>query len=368
MSLSDIYFSQWLAPKVGVPLPGIPDSYSAAFRIRLEDIAETWEIEIDRGRLARVDKEPGETAGGLCYGLDESVFLSLVTGSLQTTEAFFRRQIQIRGGLFHGLKTGEMLARVFAAWPWRPPTSPPLAPAAPDRPAMPAGTFEETLNIDVAPGIAVVSTLACPENRPPRALCAIFPPDPTLGGGRDNNVIRALHARAAAAGMLSVVFGYRGTNPEGIAGTGALDDWDRLRRTGQMAVIADDCRAVFAAVRRSFGIPALPTCHAGYSFGGYVAMSLLGGNPCRYCAVISPPLGDYPFGQLPTAAVPVVFFHGTDDPFCREDDLWSLAQKWNGAMVCTGADDHFHRGQESALASAVVGRFEKILDNDFTSA
>lgn len=358
MTIVDAYFNEYLGGKIGRPLAGIPASYAADFHIHLADEKRTWRVVIAGGQLVSVAELPGKPKKGLCFVLEVPVLLALAAAKLGTTEAFFARKISIENGLFEGMRVGETLARIFAAEPW---TAAAVAAAsrhhvaAAAEPAPLEDIFEETLRIEAGPGIDLCAAVACPETGTPPLAVFIFPPDPTLGGGLANNVVQALHRRAAQAGLLSVKVGYRGMAGGTIQGRGVLEYWEDLRKSGDLSVIAEDGEALIARVCREFKVGDIPSVYIGYSFGAYAALQLLERRPARFCAAISPPLDGYPFARLePPAHAKILFVAGSHDEFCPAAELADLAKKFGAEVAESGSDDHFHRGVENVLADRIV--------------
>jgi len=267
---------------------------------------------------------------------------------------------------------------------------------------------DELIRIPLDGAESVTARVTCREDAPPGRLLVLFPPHPSLGGDAENNVIRALARAGVEAGRLVLRLHYRRTESEAADAGRSLAFWDDLDARQDYEIIATDSLRIIETVLKAFAriptggrrawpepaegavaavfpatgadgaAPSNAVHHhaavgqrghdgnpsieiAAYSFGVYVALRVLGRlGPARLVG-ISPPLMEHDFSAvLPAAGITgrVAFIGTAGDPFCPPDALQNLAEAAGGRWHLFEAGDHFYRGEEARLASAVLTMFE----------
>jgi uncharacterized protein len=220
--------------------------------------------------------------------------------------------------------------------------------------------IEETLRIDVD-GLALEARLAYADGvAQPDGAVLICPPHPFLGGDMDNNVLSALAASVAEAGLPVLRFNYRGI---GGSETGrALDEdqrefWERSSCPRYEAEIMRDCVAACASLRRMLpGVAHVSL--VGYSFGCLPALAIARDTPLARLALISPPLAKWSIADTDyDLPMPRALFHAPGDFACPAERLEALHAAATGAseLHAFAEADHFFIGHEAALAAAVTG-------------
>jgi uncharacterized protein len=167
---------------------------------------------------------------------------------------------------------------------------------------------------------------------------------PLYGGDMQNSVVVAICDALAVDGMAALRFNFRGV--------GASD--------GSYGGGKDERRDVRAAIDFLASQPEMDPrrlCLAGYSFGALVALSA-GDERVRALAAISPPLSPPSFAS-PRLRCPALFVFGERDTISPADGLETSGielPEGSRVAVIRGAD-HFWRGEEKAVAAAVVEFF-----------
>lgn len=113
----DRYFTRFLREKMHQQLLPNLKNLSATCRIVVEDLpAQSWSLDIDRGRLERISTNGIDYQCVFC--LHSDVFSSIVCGKLTPQRAFFERKVDIQGDIETGLKLTTVLAAFFKKWPY----------------------------------------------------------------------------------------------------------------------------------------------------------------------------------------------------------------------------------------------------------
>lgn len=178
----------------------------------------------------------------------------------------------------------------------------------------------------------------------PCPAAVVCHPHPLYGGDMQNSVVVAICDALAADGMAALRFNFRGVG----ASDGSYGGGEDERR---------DVRAAIDFLASQPEMDPRRLCLAGYSFGALVALSA-GDERVRAIAAISPPLSPPGFAT-PSLRCPALFVFGERDTISPADGLErSGIELPEGSRVAVihGAD-HFWRGQEKAVAAAVVGFF-----------
>lgn len=219
--------------------------------------------------------------------------------------------------------------------------------------------IEEALRVD-AGGLALEARLGYADDAcAPAGAVLICPPHPFLGGDMDNNVLQALAAALAAAGLPVLRFNYRGIGASETAR--ALDEdqrefWQHSSCPRYEAEIMRDAAGAYAALARLLpGIAAVSV--VGYSFGCLPALAIAREAPLARLALISPPLVKWAIDDgaydLP---LPRALFYAPGDFACPRERIEALHAGATGVheLHAFDAADHFFIGHEAALAAAVT--------------
>lgn len=168
-------------------------------------------------------------------------------------------------------------------------------------------------------------------------------PHPLYGGNMDNNVVWTLKKTLRAFGWSTLRYNSRGVGRSGgFYGDGEGETQDLL------AVL----NYVMQKRNRILHL-------AGYSYGAWVGLKAVasGFSPASLI-LVSPPLDFISFQGLAVPHVPCLITLGTKDEFCRVSSLddWLALLNLPGEILTVEKIprcDHFYRGWESTLASAV---------------
>ena len=174
-------------------------------------------------------------------------------------------------------------------------------------------------------------------------------PHPQYGGSMSSKLIPALQRALVAAGLAALRFNFRGVGrSEGTfeGGTGEIRDVE----------------GALARIRQAVGEP---TAVIGWSFGALVALNAVANDPGVDAYIgIAPPVraafqGTFTLpdiGSLDGWKARALFVCGTEDPFCRPDDLRALAAQTPSAdvRIVQGAD-HFFSEQLDELGVVTTG-------------
>jgi len=163
------------------------------------------------------------------------------------------------------------------------------------------------------------------------------------GGDMDNPVVIRAVEVAAAAGLATIRFNFRGVGAStGTHGGGVAEQ--------------QDLRAALTHLRSAR--PDAPLLAAGYSFGSIVAARVAAAGEVDALALIAPPLGVEDYRRLPDlpATLPLLVIAGTQDEYCPADVLERLRAEHAGAVfrVIDGAN-HFFFGKIFPLGEALGG-------------
>ena len=114
----DRYFTRFLQEKMHQQLLPNLKNLSATCRIIVEDLpAQSWALNIDRGRLERISTNSIDCQ--CIFRLHSDVFSAIVSGKLTPQHAFFEKKVDIEGDIETGLKLTTVLAAFFKKWPYR---------------------------------------------------------------------------------------------------------------------------------------------------------------------------------------------------------------------------------------------------------
>lgn len=178
---------------------------------------------------------------------------------------------------------------------------------------------------------------ACPaSDRPMHGIGVICHPHPQYGGTMHNKVVDALSRTLNDLGVGTLRFNFRGVGAsEGEYGEGAGE--------------SDDLRAVLAWAKRQR--PGHPLWLAGFSFGAYVALRVVGEFPIAQLITVAPPVNFFDFSQLPTPTVPWILVQGEADEVVPSDAVinWAERQMPAPGLIRMPGVGHFFHGQLNTL-------------------
>lgn len=176
----------------------------------------------------------------------------------------------------------------------------------------------------------------------PRALLVVCHPHPLHGGTMDNKVVQTIARAGLQLGWRVLRFNYRGVG----ASAGA---WDEGR--GEV----DDALAVVEAGRAD--APDLPLMLAGFSFGGYVAVSAATrlAEPPQRLALVAPSTQRQTVPALtePLLAETVVI-HGEDDEVVPLAATLDWARPQGLPVTVVPAAGHFFHGRLALLKTLLL--------------
>jgi len=164
-------------------------------------------------------------------------------------------------------------------------------------------------------------------------------PHPLMGGSLDNPVVETIVTAFSRHGYASLRFNFRGVGRS----EGRYDDG-----RGEQ----EDLRAAVDFLADQGVGEILP---AGYSFGAWVIVQLLGREPSGGGAVlVSPPIDkmDFDFSGLDGRIGLIVT--GDRDPYCDVRRLREMAGRIQAPVKCLAGTDHFYFGSEEALSDALT--------------
>jgi len=203
--------------------------------------------------------------------------------------------------------------------------------------------------------ISLEYVLLRPEGKEKLPGVVVTHPDPRLGGSFNNPVVTALVRQLAGAGYAALRFNFRGVG----------------RSEGRFAEGIGERRDVLAAIKHLksvLQVDARQLYLAGYSFGSAVALEVaLRNKEVRAYAGIGYPNGCFKHtdvSKLQNRSVPVLVVGGTEDPWCKVDDLRKAfgGAKLKATVTPVDGADHFYRrpGDLGAAAERVTKFFQSV--------
>jgi alpha/beta superfamily hydrolase len=173
---------------------------------------------------------------------------------------------------------------------------------------------------------------------------AVCHPHPLYGGDMENNVVVALCRALAGGGMVALRFNFRGVGESGGSYGGGLGEREDAR----------------AALDFLSGLPEVDSGRlglAGYSFGALMALSAAE-ERVHALAAVSPPAGGLDRASF-RSNIPTLLVSGDRDdvsPALRLPEMAASLGTPCEIRSVAGAD-HFWRGHEETLATAVLEFF-----------
>ena len=187
--------------------------------------------------------------------------------------------------------------------------------------------------------------IECAVDRPEVAaigLAVVCHPHPPSGGTLDNKVVQTIARACLGLGWASVRFNFRGIGAS--EGT-----WDEGR--GEV----DDALAVIAAWRSRPEFASLPLVLAGFSFGGYVAVTAANrleapARP-RRLVLVGPSTEKQQVGNVPADTLVI---HGESDDVVPLSATLAWARPQSLPVLVFPGVGHFFHGQLGLLKNVVV--------------
>ncbi len=199
----------------------------------------------------------------------------------------------------------------------------------------PAGPLEAILELPAADG-GTHAALLCH-------------PHPQYGGTMHNKVVYRAARAALAAGLPTLRFNFRGAGRS--AGT-----FDGGR--GE----AEDVHAALAHLASAY--PDRRLVAGGFSFGAYVAVAVGASDPLVAALIsIGTPTGIYGVEHLTGIVKPILFVHGSKDPFGPIADIAAITAALPGParLVRVDGAGHLFAGQEQAVDAAVRSFLREVI-------
>jgi alpha/beta superfamily hydrolase len=198
---------------------------------------------------------------------------------------------------------------------------------------------ERSLTLTADTDVSLDARFAVPER--PLAGIAICHPHPLYGGDMDNPVVTRVAEVAAAAGLATIRFNFRGVGTStGVHGGGTAEHRDLEAALAHLHSVLPEN---------------LPLFVAGYSFGSVVAAHVAAAGGVDALALIAPPIGVGDYRKLPDlpAGLPTLVAVGTEDDYCPPPALERLRGEQPAATfrVIDGAN-HFFFGKLYPLGEA----------------
>jgi len=204
--------------------------------------------------------------------------------------------------------------------------------------------------------------LSYPAEGQPDTTVLLLSPHPHLGGRMDNNVVRHLARRAAAAGCAVLRFDYRGVGKSTLQlpeGTSRFAHWEAMEDERSYERLLPDVRSAWLALREAAG-PTPRRVLAGYSLGAILAGMVAGETDATHVLAVSPPVAKVGLEGFLGCTRPKLFVGGDDDfafdqaRFQAEFDRLPEPRRF----VSLPGTDHFFRQEEDRLYEAVAGFLE----------
>ena len=113
----DRYFTEFLVEKLHRPLLPQLRKLSVVCAIRITGAVErTWTLTIIDGMLDSVSARP--SAPACTFTLNATTLAAIISGKLSPQMAFFKRQVEIAGGIETGLRLAFVLGDFFKTYPY----------------------------------------------------------------------------------------------------------------------------------------------------------------------------------------------------------------------------------------------------------
>lgn len=208
--------------------------------------------------------------------------------------------------------------------------------------------IEESLTVE-SPAGPLSAVLAYPFAGTPRGAVLVAGPHPLMGGGLQNNVVRAVARGMAEHGFVSMRFAYGGADPS----TETVQEFWRTGNAPGDLNRVDDARA---ALEYLASVGHGPAILIGYSFGASVLGALLSEPAPGRIVLIGPTLCRHSFDGIRGSAVPKLIITANND-FATplESTLaWFEQAQSPKKLVIIEAGEHFYRGLEDRLVAEII--------------
>jgi alpha/beta superfamily hydrolase len=175
-------------------------------------------------------------------------------------------------------------------------------------------------------------------------------PHPQYGGTMHSKIVYQAVRAARDTGLPTLRFNFRGAG-----GSGGTFDEGR----GE----ADDARAALDRLAAEF--PGRTLVAGGFSFGAWMAVTVGARDP-RVGALVSigTPIGIYGAAPFAEIAKPILFVHGSEDPFGPAAQIAALAAALPaGRVTGIAGAGHLFTGREAAVATAVAAFLRDLIDS-----
>lgn len=203
----------------------------------------------------------------------------------------------------------------------------------------------QPLRLQGASGCGIEAVLEDPGGAAPAAFAVVCHPHPLHGGTMKNKVVTTVARACNELGLPTLRFNFRGVG----ASEGTFDDG-----RGE----TDDTLAVIAAGRERW--PAAAVWLAGFSFGGYVALSAAARLelPPRQLITVAPALDRYfkQAGDVPVPRCPWLLVQGDADEVIDAKAVLALAGSLvpPPRIVVLPGVGHFFHGNLGQVREAVL--------------
>jgi len=215
-------------------------------------------------------------------------------------------------------------------------------------PAEPVDILEESIAIDAAAG-ELAGVLAYPLAGVPASAALVVGPHPQMGGGLENNVVRAVARGLAERSYLTLRFAFAGAGP-------TAESMDAFWRTGHAP---EDPHRVYETVAAARWLQKLnpgSVMLIGYSFGASLLAPLLDELPVVGIVLVSPTLVHHDFAPVAQCGFPKLVVVSDNDfatPLVKVRGWFATCADPKSLAVLPSAE-HFFRGQEQLLVSEIV--------------
>lgn len=205
------------------------------------------------------------------------------------------------------------------------------------------------------PARTLEGILAYPDEQP--GLSALIAgPHPFLGGDMHNNVVTSLLRALASQGAVTLAFNYGGVG----GSEGGPADWPKVMsafwKNGTFDEEQDWAEDTSSAMKALREWCAHPPIFIGYSFGCWTVARNLQASCASAIILISPNPKQHTFAQLSECPTPLLLIHSDNDFTCSVSETieWFDSIRQPKMRIQLSAGEHFFRGSEEEVASAVV--------------
>ena len=208
--------------------------------------------------------------------------------------------------------------------------------------------IEESVAID-SRGEHLSAVLSYPFADAPRGAALVAGPHPLMGGGLQNNVVRAVARGMAEHGFVALRFAYGGAGPT----AQTMQEFWRTGNAPDDPNRVDDARAALTYLTSVCHGPAVLI---GYSFGASVLGALLSESSPSHLVLIGPTLCQHSFAGVQGSAIPKLVIAGNNDFATPLDSTrtWFDKAGFPKKLVIIEAGEHFYRGLEDRVVAEII--------------